>query len=193
MRWIPWVGGAIVTALLLTSKEAVAYVNGKPTGKIDLITIDGEQVERQTGMQFRAMQQAAAKDGINLTISSGFRTMEEQQVLYALYLGKIAKNGDTGAASKFAKLRVSVAASLRPALDTAFKKADGNLAATPGFSNHQNGVAVDIGVRSSFSSPEYLWLAKNASRFGFTNTGKDFPQPEPWHWERTRIVPIVVS
>lgn len=56
----------------------------------------------------------------------------------------------------------------------------GNLAAKPGYSNHQGGIAVDI---SSFQSTTYAWLAQNAGRFGFVNTGKSFSQPEPWHWE----------
>lgn len=47
----------------------------------------------------------------------------------------------------------------------------GALAATPGFSRHQNGRALDIS-----RSP---WLFANAHRFGFTNTVRS----EPWHWE----------
>lgn len=66
----------------------------------------------------------------------------------------------------------------------AYLDGSGNLAAPPGYSNHQNGRAIDISVRGSFTSPEYVWLAANARRFGFVNTGKNFSQPEPWHWER---------
>lgn len=65
----------------------------------------------------------------------------------------------------------------------AYLDGSGNLAAPPGYSTHQNGIAIDIRVRNSFTSPEYLWLASNAKRYGFINTGKDFAQPEPWHWE----------
>lgn len=66
----------------------------------------------------------------------------------------------------------------------------GNLAAKPGFSNHQSGLAVDIQVDNSFTSPVYRWLAANAARYGFVNTGKSFSQPEPWHWERKQIVAV---
>jgi LAS superfamily LD-carboxypeptidase LdcB len=54
----------------------------------------------------------------------------------------------------------------------------GNLAAKPGFSNHQSGISVDIGNVGSFTTPAYRWLAANAGRFGFVNdvTG------EHWHW-----------
>lgn len=64
-----------------------------------------------------------------------------------------------------------------------YQAGKGNLAARPGFSNHQAGIDVDIEVQSSFTSSTYLWLKANASRFGFVNTGAGFSQPEPWHWE----------
>ncbi len=59
----------------------------------------------------------------------------------------------------------------------------GNLAAPPGFSNHQSGVAVDITVNRSFTSRTYLWLASHAQFYGFVNTGAFFTQKEPHHWE----------
>lgn len=49
----------------------------------------------------------------------------------------------------------------------------------PGNSNHQNGIAFDINVHKSEQSAEYLWLAKNATRFGFLRT----VSREAWHWE----------
>lgn len=47
----------------------------------------------------------------------------------------------------------------------------GNLAAPPGYSNHQNGYAVDVSTSS--------WLAANGTKFGFVRTVPS----EPWHWE----------
>lgn len=69
------------------------------------------------------------------------------------------------------------------ALFKAYQAGTGNLAARPGYSNHQSGIAVDVSVRGSFSSAEYRWLEAHAPSFGFVNTGKTFSQPEPWHWE----------
>lgn len=57
------------------------------------------------------------------------------------------------------------------------------LAAKPGWSNHQAGLAVDIentlykGKRTS----TYWWLVRNAGRFGFHQV----MSWEPWHWEYT--------
>ncbi len=48
-------------------------------------------------------------------------------------------------------------------------------AAKPGFSNHQSGHAIDIGMWPGV----HAWLVTNASRFGFVATVK----AEPWHWE----------
>ncbi|MEM7439396.1 MAG: M15 family metallopeptidase [Pseudomonadota bacterium] len=58
-------------------------------------------------------------------------------------------------------------------------KAGFNKAAKPGTSNHQNGIAVDISVSGGTGSPQYDWLAKNGTSFGFIRTVTG----EPWHWE----------
>ena len=51
-----------------------------------------------------------------------------------------------------------------------------NLAAQPGYSNHQSGHALDLNT----SAPGvYNWLAANAGRFGFSRTVPS----EAWHWE----------
>lgn len=67
------------------------------------------------------------------------------------------------------------------ALYEAYKKgvAGANLAAKPGTSNHQNGIALDIQVSGGAGSPQYDWLAERATTFGFVRTVRS----EPWHWE----------
>ncbi|MBK04897.1 MAG: hypothetical protein CL920_25035 [Deltaproteobacteria bacterium] len=57
-----------------------------------------------------------------------------------------------------------------------YKAGRGNLAARPGYSNHQHGPAVDLNTRD----PKVLrWLNKNGKKFGFVRTVPS----EPWHWE----------
>lgn len=58
----------------------------------------------------------------------------------------------------------------------------GNLAARPGFSNHQSGISMDIGGVGSFSTSAYRWLANNAKRYGFVNDVRG----EYWHWTYKR-------
>ena len=50
-----------------------------------------------------------------------------------------------------------------------------NLAAKPGYSNHQSGNALDINLDNS---NVYSWLKNNANNFGFYQT----IDKEPWHW-----------
>ncbi len=54
-----------------------------------------------------------------------------------------------------------------------------NLAAPPGRSNHQNGIAFDIRVAGGDGDPTYEWLKKNGPSHGFVRT----VNREPWHWE----------
>ena len=50
---------------------------------------------------------------------------------------------------------------------------NGNLAARPGYSNHQNGRALDL------ATGDWSWVANNAARFGFKRTVPS----ERWHYE----------
>jgi len=54
-----------------------------------------------------------------------------------------------------------------------------NLAAKPGFSNHQDGFAYDFAINAYEGNPRYDWLKRNGPRFGFVRT----VNKEPWHWE----------
>ena len=67
----------------MATRTAQAYRGGARIGLIWLETVDGVQVERATARAYRAMQAAAAADGIELKLSSGFRSMAEQTRLYA--------------------------------------------------------------------------------------------------------------
>jgi len=54
-----------------------------------------------------------------------------------------------------------------------------NMAARPGYSNHQGGISADIDTQGKGrESPTYKWLAVNARRFGFVND----VESEAWHW-----------
>ena len=53
---------------------------------ITVIQVDGEPVERETANHYVAMQQAAARAGVTLRITSGFRTMAEQEYFYGCYV-----------------------------------------------------------------------------------------------------------
>ncbi len=67
-----------------------------------------------------------------------------------------------------------------------YEAGTGALAAEPGHSNHQSGIAVDINrapgdnlKTKKADSPTDIWLQKNAEKYHFYNTVKN----EAWHWE----------
>ena len=132
-----------------TEKSDTGYKQGNPY-PITVITYDGKLVETNTANAFWVMQRAAAEDGVNITIVSGFRTQAQQQYLYNCYINKNCNNG--------------------------------NLAARPGYSNHQSGLALDL---NASSAGVYTWLSNNAGRFGFRRTVPS----ENWHWEWKGGVP----
>ena len=108
---------------------------------------------------FSKMQQAASKDGISLSVISGFRSYARQNTLYQNYVNKDGKN-----------------------------KAD-TYSARPGYSEHQSGLAADINSLSqSFeNTKEGKWLSSHCYEYGFIirypkgkedETGYIY---EPWH------------
>ena len=54
----------------------------------------------------------------------------------------------------------------------------GNLAARPGYSNHQNGIAMDISGVGGRGTRADSWLRAHASQFGFRNLPSEF-----WHYD----------
>ncbi len=58
-----------------------------------------------------------------------------------------------------------------------YKQGKGNLAAPPGYSNHQSGKALDL---NTHAKGVYGWLTKNGKKYGFRRTVPS----EIWHWER---------
>lgn len=119
---------------------AQGYNRGNPV-RICVVSVDGKLAEVNTAQAWRAMKAHAAREGVSLSLNSGFRTMDQQRYLYNLYLS-----------------------------------GRGNLAARPGYSNHQSGLALDI----STGGGALAWLNRNGSRYGFRRTVPS----EPWHWER---------
>lgn len=81
-RWVWWTGGGVAAAGLF-GYIGITYENGRATGLALLKKIDGVPITRDLASKFEPMQAAAAADGIELKLNSGFRTYAEQVVLYA--------------------------------------------------------------------------------------------------------------
>lgn len=70
------------------------------------------------------------------------------------------------------------------ALYAAYRAGRGNLAAKPGTSLHESGIAADFGGTAHYySGAQHAWLRQNAAKFGWYWVGKNFSQREDWHWE----------
>jgi LAS superfamily LD-carboxypeptidase LdcB len=125
--------------------------------------IPGIQLHPQAAKAYIDMSQAANKDGMRLTIVSGFRSVEYQANLFETV--RIARNQTIEERAK--------------------------VSAPAGYSEHATGLAIDINsTESSFEqSKEYQWLLQHAKTFGFElSFPKDNPQGvdfEPWHWKYT--------
>lgn len=63
-------------------------------------------------------------------------------------------------------------------LYAAYRAGRGNLAAPPGYSNHQSGHALDLNTKAKGVN---AWLVRNAATFGFRRTVPS----ENWHYERS--------
>ena len=67
------------------------------------------------------------------------------------------------------------------------KAAKGDLAATPGTSNHGFGVAIDMAGMGTYGTPGYNWMHAHAAQYGWVHPPWAEPggrgPHEPWHWE----------
>ena len=134
----------------------------------ELVSIaPGLQLHRDAAEALQRMQAAAAADGVDLQVLSGYRSIALQKHIF--FDVKADRN--------------------QSALERA------QVSAPPGFSEHSTGYAVDLGdgrepganLSASFErTSAYRWLKTHANRFHFTLS---FPQAnrqgvsyEPWHW-----------
>lgn len=112
-----------------------------------------------TDNAFISMQKEASKFGLNLYVSSGYRSYEYQKSLYQRYVNKDGQ-----------------------------EKAD-TYSARAGHSEHQTGLCFDLNtIEDSFANtPEGKWVAQNCYKYGFiirypkekqSITGYKY---EPWH------------
>ena len=114
----------------------------------DLVTIDEEyvkadeeiEIERNVAKAFYDMAEAASKDGMELMVSSGYRSYKDQEEITNTYLELYGQNY----------------------VD--------NYVAKPGFSEHQTAMSLDIAsksVNTFVNSDEYAWMMDNAYKYGF--------------------------
>ena len=108
----------------------------------------------------RMMLRAVADTGSYFSVWDAYRSMDEQVAMLKRNYTRVSRGRSKSSDRSWDG-------------STWAKKAGRPLTASPGYSNHGNGVAVDI-----HPGPIQTWLKSNAARFGWVN---DVPS-EPWHW-----------
>ena len=124
-----------------------------------------EQLDQEAFQAFQQMKSAAANNGVQLMIISGFRNISDQAVLFEK---QIARRGSESEAARSS--------------------------APPGHSEHHTGYALDIAdqqsdtdLKVSFQeTAAYQWLVTNAGQYQFEQSfplnNKQGVNFEPWHW-----------
>lgn len=148
-------------AKIVTTADGLTYVDGVLIANktYSLPSDYNPGVDSTAKGALNKMIAAAKKDGITLTIVSGFRSYSTQKSIYNNYVSRDGK-----------------------------AEAD-RYSARPGYSEHQTGLAFDMNSLSqSFeNTPEGKWLAANCYKYGFiiryqkskeSITGYMY---EPWH------------
>ena len=135
----------------------------------DLVTINEEyvkadeeiEIERNVAKAFYDMAEAASKEGLELMVSSGYRSYKDQEEITNTYLELYGQNY----------------------VD--------NYVAKPGFSEHQTAMSLDIAsksVNTFVNSDEYTWMMDNAYKYGFilrySKSKEDITgyKCEAWHY-----------
>ena len=123
---------------------------------------DGEQYLASDAKEaYDKLCTAATKEGLKLGVTSAYRSYNSQQEVYATYL----KSNGQDYVNQYV--------------------------ATPGYSEHQTGLALD--VKSTVSSPfkstkEYKWMLNNAYKYGYILRYPEDKEeytgynPEAWHF-----------
>lgn len=128
----------------------------------------GHQIRTEVNDQFVVMAKAALKENIKLIINSSYRSFKDQDKTYNILVNSKGK-----------------------------KEAD-VLAARPGYSEHQSGLAIDVTTNleddEEFINTEaFTWLKNNSYKYGFILrypsdkediTGYSY---EPWHYRYVGI------
>lgn len=130
------------------------------------ITFDEKQMRTEAARALESMVTAGAQQGLDFTLQSGYRSYAFQVSLYNRY---VSQQGQATADTQSAR---------------------------PGYSEHQTGLAADLGSKSHPEcdvepcfgrTAEGEWLAKNAANYGFIirysaeNEQTTGYIAEPWH------------
>ncbi|WP_104165830.1 D-alanyl-D-alanine carboxypeptidase family protein [Arthrobacter sp. SX1312] len=164
-------GGTVLSRDIDVAASSVVVVNKRrmlnPAGYTPgpLVNVGGSLLRSDAAQQFTRLLADARAAGVAMVPVSGYRSFATQASLYASYV------------NRYGQARADL------------------ISARPGYSEHQTGLAIDIGNRNGScglqecfaGTPAGAWAAQNAWRYGFiirypqgrtSTTGYAY---EPWH------------
>lgn len=137
--------------------------------KFSLVDFNGKLINSEIMSPLESMINDAKKDNINIYVSSGYRSVKRQTVLYNRKVSYFLKKGLSKAQAEIEAAKV---------------------VAKPKTSEHHTGLAIDFNsIKDSFcKTKEYDWLLKNSHKYGFIlrypKNKSDVTNItfEPWHF-----------
>lgn len=141
--------------------------------------VDGQQLQQEALQSWLLLKSAAASDGIQLELVSGYRSVADQKKIF---------NDGLGPSVTDEQIINGLADSQ---IDEVLKTSS-----IPGYSRHHTGFTLDFGCGNKnltifAQTPCYEWLSRfnylNAKRFGFIpsypqGAGNQGPDPEAWEY-----------
>lgn len=165
--------GKLDNSIIPWNVVLVNYKNSIPEGfKISKAYINGYYVDARIAGELKTMIKAAKADGVNLRMTSAYRTIARQEYLYKNALNKYLKSG---LSYEDALIQTEL------------------YHAYPGKSEHNLGLAIDFIYGSSLNdsfaySAAGIWLKEHAHEYGFIlryeedTTDITHIAYEPWHY-----------
>ncbi len=141
---------------------------------------DGHPLQLLAQKPWQDLKASAAKDGIVLTITWAFRSIEDQRAIFLAGLGEVGATTQDIADGKVDGLVDKVLQTYAP----------------PGYSRHHTGFTIDLtcgtnGLTNFAKTSCYEWISKdnylNAKTFGWIpsypeGANLQGPEPEPWEY-----------
>ena len=127
---------------ILVNKKNKLNSDFKPDNLVEVksCSLDNFYLEEETANAYEQMCLGSINEGLNISITSAYRSYDEQKELYNTYLKLYGKSY----VDKYVAL--------------------------PGHSEHQTGLAIDLESLECDifrNSKEYLWVKENAYKYGF--------------------------
>lgn len=182
--------GGEVDKIIREVAKNKGFQNHTLADKTRLAKTDNENfLQHETLKAYKNMQETAKKEGVEFTISSGYRDFKDQEEIFLPRLQvecqkKLGKNCEAQDLKNKENIGI---------IEDVLK-----MTAPPGFSRHHSGYTIDLNDLKSPHLPfveteSYRWLSQNnflnAKKFGFLPSYPDVkngfkfgPEPEPWEY-----------